>query len=116
HGDHDRDRRRDDAVVVERAQHPTPEIDRRVCSRSGFGVDHARIPWRTPAATMTSWAAPTPSTTGHAEMPNATATSSARAVNVIRRMTLAATNGAPLPSRAVIANPLAEPTTRPAAT
>jgi len=45
------------------------------------------------AATMTSWAAPTPSKTGHAETPKTSATSNASPLKVTSRSMLPARNG-----------------------
>src|SRR4029077_2569957 len=109
----DGDGARDEAVVVEGAQGPAPEVDRRVCADRSVGVDHARSPWRTPAATMTSRPRPIPSGTVHAWVPKISAASKTRELNATNRMRLAILNGVPRTSSSWIAYPLTGPIRRP---
>src|SRR5260221_12267575 len=89
----DGDCARDQAVVVERAPGPAPEVDSRVAADGGVGVDHARRPWRTPAATITSCASPIPSGTVHAWVPKITAASKTSELKATSRIRLAILNG-----------------------
>src|SRR4029077_2866220 len=104
----------DEAVVVECAPpRPAAKADRRV-GDIDVGVDHARRPWRIPAATMTSCAAPTPMSTAHGAMPSTRAARIATALTAAIRTTLEATKGAPISSVPATRRPLKEPMMRPA--
>src|SRR6185312_6124465 len=112
----DRDEARDDAVVVDRAQRPAPEVDGRVCARSRLAVDHlaaALSPWRMPAAAMTSWAAAIPISTVQAAVPTSSASPIASALKMESRARLEPTKDPCGSYSLVITKPLAEPRRRP---
>src|SRR2546425_6136598 len=115
-GYHNRDRARDQAVVVEGAKRAAAEADCRVGSEIRVvRVNHARSPCRTLIATMTTCAAATPMSTDQGALPKTRATPIAMALRAATRIKLPNTNGESRSSKAMTRYPLIEPITNPSA-